>query len=131
VIRSFTECTACPTGDWLHRRGECDPQHKNTLPCPEVCVPCPACDNTSKSFSDKACYTKAEQRHGLNLWCGSDITVKGLRVDLSGGDGIMTGGLESGDEGGPGRSRTRDVFIKDVDLSNSTYAGSSVLTSTS
>ena len=32
----------------------------------------------------------------LNIWCGVDITVTGLKIEWTGGDGIMTGGLELG-----------------------------------
>ena len=66
---------------------------------------------------------KSEQRHGLNIWCGQDITVEGLQIDHSGGDGIMTGGLEDG----TAAMRTRRVHIKDVVSSNNHRQGISVI----
>lgn len=99
------QCTACPPSP--------------SLPCD----PCPACDPKSKLYNVTICYAKSEQRHGLNIWCGVDITVKGLTIDNSGGDGIMTGGLESG----TAATRTRRVHIKEVTSSNNHRQGISVI----
>ena len=107
----------------------CEPQPAGALPCNS----CPKCDPKSKLFNRTECYVKSEWRHGLNLWSGVDITITGLTIDRSGGDGIQTGaGTEGGDRPGgaqPGMpgTRTRNVVIHDVDLSNNHRQGISVI----
>ena len=39
----------------------------------------------------------------------------------------MSGGYEAGDQGGGGQARTRNVLIKDVELSNNHRQGISVI----
>ena len=101
------QCTACPV------------PKPGGLPC----AYCSKCDPTHKLYNQTQCYSKGEWRHGLNLWCGVDITIKGLRIDMSGGDGIQTGGLEAG----TAASRTRNVVIQGVELSNNHRQGISVI----
>jgi hypothetical protein len=38
------------------------------------------------------CYSKSEWRHGLSIWWGESVTVSGLTIAETGGDGIMVGG---------------------------------------
>jgi hypothetical protein len=112
------QCYACP-----------EPQPAGALPCKF----CPKCDPKSKLYNSTECYAKSEWRHGLNLWSGVDITITGLTIDHSGGDGIQTGaGTEGGDRPGgiqPGTptTRTRNVVIQNVDLSNNHRQGISVI----
>ena len=101
------QCTACP----VPKPGD--------IPC----AYCSKCDPTNKLYNQTQCYSKGEWRHGLNLWCGVDITIKGLRIDMAGGDGIQTGGLEAG----TADSRTRNVVIQGVELSNNHRQGISVI----
>ena len=99
------QCTACPAKT------------------PGPCEPCPRCDPNSRLYNQTQCYTKAEWRHGLNIMCGVDITIKGLVIDSTGGDGIMTGGLQAG----TASTRTRNVVIQGVELSNNHRQGISVV----
>ena len=92
------QCTSCPA------------PRPGALPCSF----CPKCDTKSDQYNSTECYAKSEQRHGLNIWQGVDVTVTGLTIDHSGGDGIMTGGLEMG----TAATRTRNVIIRNVELSN-------------
>eukprot|EP01051_Picozoa_sp_SAG22_P013366 SAG22_NODE_1488_length_4314_cov_7.901779_1_plen_265_part_00 len=81
------QCTPCPG------------PHAGSLPC-STCAAC-----LPESYDATRCYAKSEQRHGLNIWCGVSITVTGLKIEWTGGDGIMTGGLERG----TAATRTRNV----------------------
>ena len=94
---------------------------------------CPQCNPTSKLFNATRCYAKAEWRHGLNIWAGVDITVSGLTIENSGGDGIETGaGIEGGDTPGglpPGTPAlmARNIVIRNVSLLNNHRQGISVI----
>jgi hypothetical protein len=79
-------------------------------------------------------------RYGLNIWTGVDITITGLTIDHTGGDGICTGaGTEGGDRPGarpPGTRppwigrrgpRTKNVVIRNCTLSNNHRQGISVI----
>ena len=57
-----------------------------------------SCDT---SDSNRTCYAKSEWRHGLSIWWAEDVTVRGLTIFNSGGDGVILGGQEGG---GGGRS---------------------------
>jgi hypothetical protein len=65
---------------------------------------------SAASSHTEHCYQISEQRHGLNLWWGEDVTVTGLNISWTGGDGIMLGGME-------GRKRT---YTQRVHISNTT-----------
>ena len=69
------DCTGCPA----------------SAPCAGACTMSPVCNTSSPLYDAQQCYIRSENRHGINIWCGSDITVVGLRIESSGGDGIMTG----------------------------------------
>lgn len=94
---------------------------------------CPKCTSKSGVFNITECYAKSEWRHGLNIWAGVDITLTGLTIENTGGDGIQTGaGVEGGDVPGglpPGTRSllTKNVVIRNVTLSNNHRQGISVI----
>eukprot|EP01046_Picozoa_sp_COSAG06_P047095 COSAG06_NODE_6785_length_2783_cov_3.587928_1_plen_322_part_10 len=46
--------------------------------------------------ASRTCYAYSEWRHGLSLWWGIDVAVRGLRIADTGGDGVLLGGMEGG-----------------------------------
>ena len=94
-----------------------------TSPSAGPCTGSQFCNASSPEHNAQKCYVRSEQRHGLNIWCGTDITVIGLRIESTGGDGIMTGGFE----GGITATRTRRVVIRDVVAANNHRQGMSVI----
>ena len=106
----------------------CPPTPAGGVPCESAgrWATCPKCDPQSKLFNSTECYAKSEWRHGLNLWAGVDVTITGLTIENTGGDGIQTGaGIEGGDVPGglpPGSGSptllTKNVVIRNVTLSN-------------
>jgi hypothetical protein len=68
--------------------------YPDSAPCAGACTMSPFCDTSSPQYDAQRCYIRSEQRHGLNIWCATDINIVGLRIESSGGDGIMTGGYE-------------------------------------
>jgi hypothetical protein len=70
---------------------------------------------------DSAAYTHAEWRHVLNFHGCTKVTVLGLTLSDSGGDGIYLGT-------GRGNSTNRDVVIRDVVCDRNYRQGISVIT---
>jgi hypothetical protein len=70
--------------------------------------------NKTASISN---YSKAEWRHGLQLHDTQDITVAGLTITQTGGDGIDMGGVISG---------TLNTHIHDCELVENHRQGLSV-----
>ena len=58
-----------------------------------------SCDLSSSRAANRTCYTRSEWRHGLSIWWGGDISVSGLTIANSGGDGVILGGIEGGGGG--------------------------------
>jgi hypothetical protein len=78
-----------------------------------------SCDKSSPASTNKTCYAISEWRHGLSLWWGIDISVSGLTIANSGGDGILLGGMEGG-----GSDRSNAVGLTQrVTISNVTSDG--------
>ena len=73
----------------------------------------------SGANSSRTCYAVSEWRHGLSLWWGVDITIRGLTISDTGGDGVLLGGIEGG---GGGRSNAV-ALTQRVTLSNLTCDG--------
>ena len=74
--------------------------------------------------NNATCYQFSAQRHGLNLWHGINVTVSGITINNTGGDGIETGGLERGNATG---MRTKNVVLRNMTLSNNLRQGMSVI----
>ena len=117
----------------------CPPTPAGGVPCQSGgrWASCSKCEPSSSDFNQTECYAKSEWRHGLNLWAGVDITISGLTIESSGGDGIETGaGIEGGDVPGglpPGPREspsllTKNVVIRRVTLANNHRQGISVIT---
>ena len=70
---------------------------------------------------DSPAYTKAEWRHVLNLRGCTNVTVEGLTLAESGGDGIYLGT-------GPGGTTNRNIAIRDVVCDRNYRQGISVIT---
>jgi len=66
-------------------------------------------------------YTKAEWRHTLAFWGASDIAIYGLRLESSGGDGILIGGTRDGSH-----IPCKNILIKDCVCDNNHRQGISV-----
>ena len=78
-----------------------------------------SCDKSSPASTNKTCYAISEWRHGLSLWWGIDISVSGLLIANSGGDGILLGAMEGG-----GGDRSNAVGLTQrVTISNVTSDG--------
>ena len=66
-------------------------------------------------------YSKAEWRHALTVLSASKITIEGLTVEDSGGDGIYVGARE-------GHSTSRDIVLRDLVCERNHRQGLSVIT---
>lgn len=70
-------------------------------------------------YSNSSLYTKAEWRHGLNIAGGSSgIHIEGLRIELTGGDGICIG---------DGQNPSVDVVVQNVTCDQNYRQGMSVV----
>ena len=85
---------------------------------------CPKGSPEPAANSSAKCYSPSGQRHGLVIWSGVGITVSGLTIENTGGDGIETGGLE---RAGDTSLRTREVWLKDLVLRDNNRQGMSVI----
>jgi hypothetical protein len=65
-------------------------------------------------YANSTLYSKAEWRHGLQLVSVRDTLIEGLRIELSGGDGIYV-------------DQATNTTIRDVDMANNYRQGMSVV----
>lgn len=65
-------------------------------------------------------YTNGEWRHAISLRKCTDVSIKGLTIRDSGGDGIYIAGMEKG-------SYSKDILIEDVKSLNNKRQGISII----
>ena len=72
--------------------------------------------NPASSDGNRTCYARSEWRHGLSIWWGVQVSVRGLTIARTGGDGVILGGME----GGGGDRSNAVALTQHVHLSNLT-----------
>jgi len=76
--------------------------------------------NGSRLKMNKSEYTSGEWRHAISIRGGKNITLSGLKIYDSGGDGVYISGNQKG-------TYAQDVYLKDILSSNNKRQGISVI----